>query len=183
MTRIYYFQGLCTCVMVLLLVPSTANAIFSQPSALVDAGPVRVNVDIEISEAARLLPSATLRQHVENHLHMAGVPVIPDDAEQQLPNVLTPSEREPAQIWVHVAARRISEPSGYLVSLEVSHLQPIMLRRLAHVPIQGLGWHESWAMIVPDDADLLGATTAELDALADDFVRDYESASHPQASQ
>jgi hypothetical protein len=88
----------------------------------------------------------------------------------------------PAQIWVHLAARRIAELSGYLISMEVSHLQPFMLKRVESVPIQGIGWHESWALIVPDDADLLTATSTQVDSLIDDFVGDYQAANRPAAS-
>jgi hypothetical protein len=160
----------------LLLQPAAANAIFSQPAVLVNSGPVRVNVDIEISEATKLLPKTSIRSHIEDRLLAGGVAVIRDGGDQQLPTVVTPSEREPAQIWVNLSARRIAEPSGYIVSMEVSHLQPSLLRRVETVPIDGLGWHESWASIVADGSDIVAATDSALDSLIDDFARDYQGA-------
>jgi hypothetical protein len=164
----------------LTLSPVSASAIFSQPAALLNSGPVQVHVDLEISEAAKLLPQVTLRSHIEARLNAAGVQVVGDGEDSQMPSVVTPSERQPAQIWVTIAARRISEPSGYLVLLEVSHLQPILLKRVEAIQVEGLDWHESWALIVRDDADLLSLVNTQLDSLVDDFGRDYQTANIPQ---
>ena len=170
-------------ILMALLLPANASAIYSQPAALLNSGPVKVNVDIEISEAAKLLAKPSLRSHVEDRLYADAVPVIRDPEGQEMPSVVTASEREPAQIWVNVATRRIAEPSGYIVSMEVSHLQPILMKRVDPVPIEGLGWHESWTSVVPDGADLTSATNTALDSMIDDFARDYQAANHPQSPE
>jgi hypothetical protein len=88
----------------LCVLPLAAHAVYVQPAALANSGPVRVEVDTELGAASNLLKPDALKAHIAGNLDAAGVATV----DGNLPAVVTPGEQMPATLRANIAAEAMT---------------------------------------------------------------------------